>query len=126
LEKNLLRRIFALQKAEDRTPTAECNQTSLIRLPPGSLTSPAEWHGPDSLRRKLNDRLKKGEFMKSIVMPKTVQLTEKTEQLGHEVKEVSATEANTNKKTKFTAVDMWNRQRKSRSASTMLRKWNFN
>ena len=64
--------------------------------------------------------------MKSIVMPKTVQLTEKTEQLGHEVKEVSATEANTNKKTKFTAVDMWNRQRKSRSASTMLRKWNFN
>jgi hypothetical protein len=89
-------------------------------LPPGSLTS-------DSLRRLLNDRLKKGEFMKSIVMPKTVQLNEKAKnQLPGEVKETLAKVANTSTKTKFTAMDMWNRQRKSRSATAMLRRWNLN
>ena len=63
--------------------------------------------------------------MKSIVMPKTVQLTEKKEQLPADVKETPATEANNNK-TKFTAVDMWNRHRNSRSASDMMRRWNLN
>lgn len=66
--------------------------------------------------------------MKSIVMPKTVQLKEKTnEQLSTEVKETLAKDANVkNNKTKFTAMDMWNRQRNSRSASTMMRRWNLN
>lgn len=65
--------------------------------------------------------------MKSIVMPKTVQLNEETkDQLTTEVKETLADVAEKNSKTKFTAVDMWNRQRNSRSASTMMRKWNLN
>ncbi len=66
--------------------------------------------------------------MKSIVMPKSEQLTEETnEQLPQEVKETLAAEANVNNnKTKFTAVDMWNRNRQSRSASSMIRRWNLN
>ena len=68
--------------------------------------------------------------MKSILMPKTVQLTEKTnKQLKTDVKEVLAEDAkavNNNQKTKFTAVDMWNRQRKSRSTKTMMRGWEMN
>lgn len=65
--------------------------------------------------------------MKSIVMPKTVQLNEEIkDQLSAEVKETLADMANTGNKTKFTAMDMWNRQRNSRSASAMLRKWNLN
>lgn len=65
--------------------------------------------------------------MKSIVMPKTVQLNEKAKnQLPGEVKETLAKVANTSTKTKFTAMDMWNRQRKSRSATAMLRRWNLN
>lgn len=65
--------------------------------------------------------------MKSIVMPKTVQLNEETkDQLTNEVNEISANEANGNSKTKFTAVDMWNRQRSSRSASDRMRRWNLN
>lgn len=66
--------------------------------------------------------------MKSIVMPKNVQLNEETKkQLSHEVKETLATEANVdNSKKNFTAVDMWNRHRNRRSASDMIRKWNLN
>ena len=67
--------------------------------------------------------------MKSIPMPKTVQLNEETKkQLSTEVKETLAADAKTvnNHKTKFTAVDMWNRQRKSRSTRTMLRGWEMN
>ncbi|MEI2737352.1 MAG: hypothetical protein V9F01_01040 [Chitinophagaceae bacterium] len=66
--------------------------------------------------------------MKSIIMPKSVQLNEETNgQLPQEVKETSAAEANVNNnKTKFTAVDMWNRNRQSRSASSMIRRWNLN
>jgi hypothetical protein len=66
--------------------------------------------------------------MKSIVMPKTVQLKEKTNnQLPAEVKETLAQDASVkNNKTKFTAMDMWNRQRNSRSASSMMRRWNLN
>ncbi len=70
--------------------------------------------------------------MKSIVMPipqdfGTVQLSEETKtQLTQEVKETLANEANTNNQTKFTATDMWNRNRNSRSASDRMRKWNLN
>lgn len=65
--------------------------------------------------------------MKSITMPENEQLTEKTTaQLTQEVKETLATTARVNKKTKFTAMDMWNRNRKSRSASDMMRRWNLN
>ena len=65
--------------------------------------------------------------MKSIAMPKTVQLSkETTTQLAQEVKETLAKTANTNTETTFTATDMWNRNRKSRSASDMMRRWNLN
>lgn len=65
--------------------------------------------------------------MKSITMPKPEQLAEETtEQLTQEVKETLAPKANVNNKTKFTAMDMWNRNRKSRSASDMIRRWNLN
>ena len=67
--------------------------------------------------------------MKSITMPKTEQLDEKTkQQLKADVKETLATDVNivNNSKAKFTAVDMWNRQRKSRSTRTMLRGWEMN
>jgi len=59
-------------------------------------------------------------------MPKNVQLNEEIKQLSTEVKETLATEASVTNKTKFTAVDMWNRQRSSRSASDMMRRWNLN
>ncbi len=60
--------------------------------------------------------------MKSIVMPKNVQLKENTQdQLSGEV---NGTTPSTKKK--ITVVDMWNRHRNRRSASTMIRKWNFN
>lgn len=65
--------------------------------------------------------------MKSIVMPKSVQLSEETkQQLVSEVKETLAAEANNNNRKKFTAMDMWNRQRNGRSASDMMRRWNLN
>ena len=64
--------------------------------------------------------------MQSIVMPLTEELSnENKKQLTSEVKETLAVDANT-AKTKFTAVDMWNRQRQSRSASDMIRRWNLN
>ena len=67
--------------------------------------------------------------MKSITMPKTVQLNEETKkQLTTEQKETLADNVKevNNNKTKFTAVDMWNRQRQSRSTRTMLRPWEMN
>lgn len=65
--------------------------------------------------------------MKSIAMSKTVQLSEETkQQLATEVKETLAIEANETSERKFTAIDMWNRQRNSRSASDMMRRWNLN
>ena len=67
--------------------------------------------------------------MKSIIMPKIVQLSEETKkQLPTEQKETLADNVNqvNNKKTKFTAVDLWNRQRQSRSTRTMLRPWEMN
>jgi hypothetical protein len=63
--------------------------------------------------------------MKSIVMPKNVQLTEEfKEQLKIEVKETLATDANN--KSNYTAAEMWNRQRQTRSASDRMRRWNLN
>jgi len=66
--------------------------------------------------------------MESIVMPVSEQLKEKTNtELVNEVKETLANEAIViNEKTRFTAVDMWNRNRNSRSASDRMRKWNLN
>ena len=67
--------------------------------------------------------------MKSITMPKTVQLNEETKkQLTTEQKETLADNVKevNNNKTKFTAVDMWNRKRQSRSTRTMLRPWEMN
>ncbi len=76
--------------------------------------------------------------MKSIVMPipkeiGTVQLSEETKtQLAQEVKEtlandaITSTSSRNDEKTKFTATDMWNRNRNSRSASDRIRKWNLN
>lgn len=65
--------------------------------------------------------------MKCILMPKTVQLNEDTkQQLATGVKETLTEETNRNNKRKFTAVDMWNRQRNGRSASDMMRRWNLN
>ena len=81
--------------------------------------------------------------MKSIVMPipqpiGTVKLNEETKtKLSQEVKETLAKEAiastpsRNDEKTNpiaigFTATDMWNRNRNSRSASDMMRRWNMN
>jgi len=65
--------------------------------------------------------------MKSIVMPANVQLSEETKkQLSQEVKETWAAGNSLNHKKQFTATDMWNRNRRRRSASEMMRKWNLN
>ena len=66
--------------------------------------------------------------MNSIIMPETVQLNEEiTEQLSQQAMETSVIKTNvSNKKKKFTAADMWNRHRNSRSASFMIRRWNLN
>lgn len=61
--------------------------------------------------------------MKSIVMPKTVQLSEEIKkQLLQEVKETLATDTVVKNKKRFTAGDLWNLQRNSRSASDMMRR----
>ena len=61
--------------------------------------------------------------MKSITMPKTVQLSEEIKkELLHEVKETLATGIKVKNKKRFTAADLWNLQRNSRSASYMLRR----
>lgn len=68
--------------------------------------------------------------MKSIVMPKTVQLDEETiQKLEQEVKEIKETLAEPtgiNTRTRFTAVEMWNHHRNTRSATDRIRKWNLN
>ena len=67
--------------------------------------------------------------MKSIIMPVHEQLDEKTkDQLFKEVKETVAKttiEKDQNKKL-FTVQDMWNRQRRAKSASAMMRRWSLN
>ena len=70
--------------------------------------------------------------MKSITMPVPEQLDEKTkDQLFNEVKEtVSKTIpiaiGKKDQKKTFTVQDMWNRQRRAKSASDMMRRWNLN
>ena len=67
--------------------------------------------------------------MKSIVMPVHEQLDKKTkDQLFNEVKEtVAKTTIEKNQKGKnFTVQEMWNRQRRGRSASDMMRRTNLN
>ena len=67
--------------------------------------------------------------MKSIVMPVHEQLDKKTkDQLFNEVKEtVAKTTIVTNQKGKtFTVQEMWNRQRRGRSASDMMRRTHLN
>ena len=61
--------------------------------------------------------------MKSIVMPKTVQLSEEIrKQLLHEVKETLATGIDVKKRKRFTSADLWNLQRNMRTASDMLKR----
>ena len=61
--------------------------------------------------------------MKSITLPKTVQLSEEIKkELLHEVKETLATGIQVKKKRRFTAADLWSLQRNSRSASDMMRR----
>ncbi len=61
--------------------------------------------------------------MKSILMPKTVQLSDEIKkQLLHEVKETLATDVEVKTKKRFTAGELWNLQRSSRSASDMMRR----
>ena len=67
--------------------------------------------------------------MKSIVMPVHEQLDEKTkDQLFKEVREtVAKTTIEKDQKGKtFTVQEMWNRQRRGRSASDMMRRTNLN
>lgn len=70
--------------------------------------------------------------MKSIVMPNpkaigTVQLEEEVKnQLTEEVKETTVTNEGGENLKQITLADMWNLQRKSRSASDMMRRWNLN
>lgn len=66
--------------------------------------------------------------MKSIIMPTpidtgTVQLSKETrKQLLHEVKETLATNIGVKNKKRFTAGDLWNLQRNTRTASYLMRR----
>jgi len=66
--------------------------------------------------------------MKNVVMP-AVQLNEETKkQLTQEVKETLATEAIINKaneKRNFTTAEMWHRNRRSRYADGITRRWHL-
>ena len=67
--------------------------------------------------------------MKSIIMPGHEQLDKKTkDQLFKEVKEtvVTTTIKKDQNKKLFTVQEMWNRQRRAKSASDMMRRWNLN
>ena len=62
--------------------------------------------------------------MKSITMPVPEQLD--NDQLFSEVKEtVAKTTIQEDQKNTFTVQDMWNRQRRAKSASDMMRRWNL-
>jgi hypothetical protein len=79
------------------------------------------------LLKKLNCKNKKGNIiMNSDVMPSIVQMgAEELQELMTEVKETVASGIQmpeANKQKPFGAVDMWNIQRKARSASDMLRR----
>jgi len=61
--------------------------------------------------------------MKSITTQPTVQLD------NYEQQDTLVQEANSNgngQKRNFTTIDMWNRNRKVRSASGKVRRWHFN
>ena len=61
--------------------------------------------------------------MKSITMQPTVKLDDDEQQ------DTLIQEANVNEnsqKRNFTTIDMWNRNRKVRSATAMLRRWHLN
>lgn len=61
--------------------------------------------------------------MKSIIMPRTVQLSEEIKrQLLHEVKETLATDIPAKNEKRFTDSDLWSMRRNSRSASDMMRR----
>ena len=63
--------------------------------------------------------------MKSITMPVPEQLD--NDQLFSEVKEtVAKTTIQEDQKKTFTVQDMWNRQRRAKSASDMMRRWSLN
>ena len=66
--------------------------------------------------------------MKSIIMPVNEQLDETKDQLFNEVKETVAktTIEKDQSKKLFTVQEMWNRQRRAKSASDMMRRWNLN
>jgi len=67
--------------------------------------------------------------MKSIIMPGHEQLDKKAkDQLFKEVKETVAktTIEKDQSKKLFTVQDMWNRQRRAKSASAMMRRWSLN
>lgn len=66
--------------------------------------------------------------MKSIIMPVPEQLNEEAKDLlfGEVTEIVVKTTLVTNKNRKrFTAQEMWNRQRQAKSASSMMRRWNL-
>ena len=61
--------------------------------------------------------------MKSIVMPKNVQLSEEIrKELFQEVKETLATGIGVKNRKRFTPADMWNLQRNVRTASYLMRR----
>ena len=61
--------------------------------------------------------------MKSIAMPKPVQVDEEIKkQLLQVVKETLATDIGVKNRKRFTHADMWNLQRNRRTASNMMRK----
>jgi len=61
--------------------------------------------------------------MKSIAMPKTVQVDEEIrKQLFHEVKETLATDIGVKNRKRFTPADLWNLQRNQRTAALKLRR----
>lgn len=64
--------------------------------------------------------------MNSIPMPGAEQLNEKSLDPAQALPETKVPSENASEKVKFTAIDMWNRNRQSRSASDRIRKWNLN
>ena len=61
--------------------------------------------------------------MKSIAMPKPVQVDEEIKkQLLHEVKETLATDFVVKKRKRFTAAELWSLQKNRRFAADMMRR----
>ncbi|HRE37110.1 MAG TPA: hypothetical protein PK092_01610 [Chitinophagaceae bacterium] len=67
--------------------------------------------------------------MNNEVFPKKIQISDVLKkEINSQVSEtVAISEKQTNnRKRSFTAYEMWNRQRNSRSATAMIRRWNLN